>query len=352
MATRQQPRVPTASTSSQPAQQLTPARIFSTLNAFKQSQALKAAIELELFTAIGEGNDTAAKLALRLQASERGCRILCDFLTVDGFLTKSGEHYALTPESALFLDRKSPAYIGSVTGFLLHPTITVKYDNLAACVKSGGSVSEDNDLDPDHPIWQEFARNMAPMMRMPAQAVAELVLALRPDARRVLDIAAGHGLYGITVAQKSAEVEVTAVDWKGVLNVALENAQHAGVVGRYHALPGSAFDVEFGTGYEVALVTGFVHHFDAETNTALLRKVRNALAPRGLIAVLEFVPNEDRISPPEPAQFALTMLGATPSGDVYTFSEFEEMFERAELLEPTLHELPLPMLRLVTGHIE
>ena len=85
----------------------TPVLFFDTVNAFVRTEAIKAAIELDLFTAIAQAAQTPADLALRCKAAERGVRILCDYLTVVGMLTKSGGRYALTPESATFLDRRT-----------------------------------------------------------------------------------------------------------------------------------------------------------------------------------------------------------------------------------------------------
>src|SRR5712692_11559838 len=98
-------------------QQPSPALFFETINAYQRTAALKAAIELELFTAIGEGNTTAPAAARRCSTAERGMRILCDYLTVIGFLTKTGNEYRLTPDSAMFLDRRSPAYLGGAITF-------------------------------------------------------------------------------------------------------------------------------------------------------------------------------------------------------------------------------------------
>src|SRR5436309_1976957 len=91
------------------------------LNAYQQTASLKAAIELDLFTAIAEGSRTAQKLSERCSASERGMRILCDYLVVHGLLTKEGGSYGLNPTSATFLDRRSPAYMGTVAQFLGSP---------------------------------------------------------------------------------------------------------------------------------------------------------------------------------------------------------------------------------------
>ncbi|MDQ3756058.1 MAG: methyltransferase type 12, partial [Acidobacteriota bacterium] len=103
------------------AAQPTPERILQTLTAYQQSAALKAAIELDVFTAIAEGDDTTDKLAARCQAAERGVRILCDGLTALQFLEKADGRYRLTLESELFLDRRSPAYVGGVSGFVSRP---------------------------------------------------------------------------------------------------------------------------------------------------------------------------------------------------------------------------------------
>src|SRR5438876_6195664 len=71
--------------------------VFDTLFAYQRSAALKTALDLDLFTAIDEGAQTAAALSKRCGASERGARILCDYLTTLGCLSKSGETYRLTP---------------------------------------------------------------------------------------------------------------------------------------------------------------------------------------------------------------------------------------------------------------
>jgi SAM-dependent methyltransferase len=123
------------------------------------------------------------------------------------------------------------------------------------------------------------------------------------------------------------------------LAVAQENAEAAGVAGRFHKLPGSAFDVDFGSGYDVVLLTNFLHHFDVPTCESLLRKVHRALNPGGRVVTLEFVPNEDRVTPPLSASFSLQMLAGTPSGDAYTFSELDGMFRRAGFSRSEIHSL-------------
>lgn len=332
-------------------QQPTPQLFFQTVNAYQRTEALKAAVELEVFTAIGEDKKTAVEIAERTGASERGMRILCDFLCLMGFLTKDGSNYKLTPESAIFLNKSSPAYLGGSLEFLLSPMLTDGFKNLTGAVRKGGTVvSEEGTISPEHPIWVKFARAMTGIMAMPAQLMANLVDGKADRKLRLLDIAAGHGLYGIAFAKRNPQIEVVAVDWPNVLEVARENASQAGIADRYQTIGGSAFDVDYGTGYDLVLLTNFLHHFDPPTCETLLRKVHAALADDGRAVILEFVPNEDRISPPETAGFSLVMLGTTPAGDAYTFPELERMCSAAGFARSEIHQLPPSTQQVVISH--
>lgn len=323
---------------------------FETAHAFHRTAALKTAIELDVFTAISGGTDAPQTLARRCKASERGMRILCDYLTVIGFLTKTGARYALTQDSAAFLDKRSPGYVGTALEFLHAPAQVDAFRDLTAVVRKGGTMMPDEGVvAPDHPVWIQFARAMAPLMRLPAESLANLLVAGSTEEWKVLDIAAGHGLYGIAVAKLNPNATVIALDWAGVLTVAEENACAAGVADRFDSIPGSAFTVDYGTGYDLALLTNFLHHFDAATCEALLAKVYAALKPGGRAAILEFIPNEDRISPPVPAQFSLMMLATTPSGDAYTFSQYQEILRHVGFANSELHDLPPTYFRTIVA---
>jgi ubiquinone/menaquinone biosynthesis C-methylase UbiE len=331
--------------------QPSPQLFFQAINAYQQTEALKAAIELEIFTAIGEGNTTAAEIAKRCKAAERGVRVLCDFLCIMGFLSKEGNRYGLTQDSAIFLDKRSPAYLGGATEFISSTKLMEGFKDLAAVVRRGGTLMDDGGtVAPDNPIWVKFARGMAAMMALPAQLTAQLIDPAADQKLKILDIAAGHGLYGIAFAEKNPQASVVALDWANVLEVAKENAAAKGVADRYSTIPGSAFDVDYGEGYDLVLLTNFLHHFDPATNEKLLRKVHAALAPGGRAVTLEFVPNEDRISPPETAGFSLMMLGSTPSGDAYTFGELERMFANAGFSRSEIHQLPPSIQQVVISH--
>jgi ubiquinone/menaquinone biosynthesis C-methylase UbiE len=308
-----------------------PAAIFDVARGHQLPYILRAGVELGVFTAIAQGSHTAADIAKACKASERGIRILCDSLTVMGLLTKAGNSYSLTPDSAFFLDSRSPAYLGKALKFLLHHKHLDNLEKLTETVRRGGAPGDEETFAAEDPIWVDFARGMAPLMVPAAQAMAQMLQpALAGKAvPRILDIAAGHGTFGITMAKQIPKAEVYAVDWANVLEVARQNARAQGVGDRLHLLPGSAFAIDFGNGYDAALVTNFLHHFDAPTNESLLKKVRDSLNPGGQLIILEFVPNEDRVTPPQAAIFSMTMLSNTPRGDAYTFAELAAMCRNA-----------------------
>jgi 2-polyprenyl-3-methyl-5-hydroxy-6-metoxy-1,4-benzoquinol methylase len=327
-----------------------PARIFRTLTAFHETAALKAGIELELFTAIAEGHATVGDLAKRIGASEKGTRVLCDSLVVMEFLTKQDGRYGLAKDTAVFLDKRSPAYLGASSEFLVDESQrTGAYELLTEAVRKGGAAfSEEGTVSRENPVWLTFARTMAPIMAPAAQLLAGRVGG-GSGPLSVLDIAAGHGLFGIAFASRNPQAIVTGVDWKFVLDAALENATAAGVIDRYRTIPGSAFEVDFGGPYDVTLLTNFLHHFDEDTCVGLLTRLHAATKPGGTVAILEFVPNADRVTPPWDALFALIMLASTGHGDAYTFDDLARMCRKAGYEDAELITLdPLPQ-RVVTA---
>lgn len=326
----------------------TPEVFFDMAFAYERSAALRAAVELDLFTAIGEGADAVGPLAKRCAGSERGVRILCDFLTINGLLTKTGDRYLLTPASAAFLTKSSPAYMGTTLGFLASPDLVRNFDRLAETIRRGTMPPKESTVaGEEQQLWITFAEAMVPMMMPAAIGIADVLQIEAAGPVKVLDIAAGHGMFGVTLAQRNPQAEIVAVDWAGVLTVATANAKRAGVQDRYRTKPGDAFTVDYGDGYDIVLLTNFLHHFDLPTCSGLLRKVAAALKPGGRAVILEFVPNPDRVSPPMAAGFSLMMLATTPAGDAYTLAEIEEMAAAAGLSGLSAHSLPTPQTVVV-----
>ena len=327
------------------------AAVFQSLTAYQQTAAMKAAIDLNVFTAIGQGATTPAALAKETGASARGLRMLCDRLVVDRFLTKQGDDYGLSPTASMFLDQRSGAYVGGAIAFLTNPTIVEAFATLTGAVRRGGTaLDHQGTVAPDASVWVDFARAMKGLAGFTAELVGNLLEVDTVDRPwKVLDIAAGHGMFGVTLARRNPRVQVVALDWSAVLAVAQENARAAGVEDRVQLLPGDAFKTDFGRGYDLVLVPNFLHHFDAPTCEQFLRKVHAALAPGGRVVIPEFVPNDDRVTPPDAATFALVMLATTPAGDAFTYAEYDAMLRNAGFARSTLHDLPMSPQRVIVA---
>jgi len=324
-----------------PIQPPAPTRFLQALSGHQQTAAIKCAVDLGLFTAIAAGHNTAAALSEHCHASSKGVRVLCDYLSVHQFLTKDNTHYGLTPDSAVFLDRRSPAYLGGITAMLAGPTVKEAFHDLTPVVRKGGTVlnGEGGTMSRENPIWRDFARSMVAMMMPPANWIAGLLKANEGAPVKVLDLAAGHGLFGITIARANPNASIHAVDWPSVLDIAREHAVSAGVADRWHTIEGSAFEVEFGGDYDVVLITNFHHHFNPSVIETLMRKVHGALKPDGVAVTLEFVPNDDRVTPPDAATFAMIMLATTAEGDAYTFAEYDQMYRNCGFTRNEIHRL-------------
>jgi hypothetical protein len=132
------------------------------LQAHQRTAALKAAIDPDVFRAIGDGPGDVASIARHASASERGIRILCDFLTISGVLAKEDGRYRHTPASAAFLDPRSPSCLASIAQFLSNQAMREPYEHLAEIVRTGRTILPgDGSVEPENPIWVQFAETMA-----------------------------------------------------------------------------------------------------------------------------------------------------------------------------------------------
>jgi ubiquinone/menaquinone biosynthesis C-methylase UbiE len=309
-----------------------PNRVIASLAAFQLSAALRSAIELDFFVAIADGHRTAEALAAHCKVEARGARILADYLVMNGFLTKQGLVYDLSMEARYYLDRRSPRYLGKPVDFLQAPFIWGQFRRLTECVRDGGARAQDNALQPDHEMWVTFARAMTRQMAGEAEHIPGVVKQLlnrrEPEPLKILDVAAGDGMFGLAFAKEDRACRVVAVDWPQVLAVTKENVAAAGVAEQYTMIAGDIRQVDIGRGYDVVLIPNLIHHLDRGSNVAMLKKVRGAMKPGGLVAIVEFAPNDDRISPPF-AAFAIFLLATTPAGDTYTVTEINAMCAEA-----------------------
>jgi SAM-dependent methyltransferase len=230
----------------------------------------------------------------------------------------------------LYLTKASPAYFGSAVKFLASDSTVAAFCRLRQTVERGTACAPDG-ASPDFVEldWVEYARSMAPLAEPTAQFAANALAKDSAGPIQVLDLGAGHGLYGLAIATQNSAAHIFALDAPRVLEIAIDNARQAGVDGRFHPIPGNAFETEFGGPYDIILAANLAHHFDEAANVRLFRKARAALKPAGRMVLIEWVPNADRVSPSPDAAFALTVLATSARGAIYSLKEYSQMLRAA-----------------------
>jgi 3-hydroxy-5-methyl-1-naphthoate 3-O-methyltransferase len=306
----------------------TPERLLRTMWDYAPPLIVGAAVRLGVFDLLASGPQTAAQLCQRSGASERGLRSLLNGLAGLGFLSKDGpDVYRLTPESDAFLVKGKPGYLGGMFGH--QQDLIPSWLHLAETVRSGKPVNSLNQEE-GATFFKELVGSLFSMNLPAAQALGKLLVtdgAAQP--LKILDLAAGSGVWGIGVAQASPGATVTAVDWPQVIETTRSFAQQAGMAERFHYIGGDLNAVDFGSGYDVATLGHILHSEGERRSRSLLRKTFSALAPGGIIAIAEFLVDDDRSGPPMGVIFGLNMLLRTEEGDTYSSAEIGAWLQEA-----------------------
>jgi SAM-dependent methyltransferase len=320
-------------------------RTMGLLQAYMGSAAMKAGLDLEVFTHISHGATTPEELAAAKKTTPRAMRILCDALVAYGVLNKSAGHYSLPPASAMLLVKGSPAYMGGMSKIMANPLMWESAAKLTEIVKAGHSLLGNQGAEAtDNPFWQEFSRASRQMAAMTGPIVAEAAADLFGPSGpgKILDIACGSGMYGFSALKRFAGARLVSLDWANVLKLAEPTAAQMGLKDRVEFRPGDIFNDDLGKDYDLVLGVNIYHHFSAEKCTELTRRLHAATAPGGALMVVDFVPDEGREHDRFALNFALTMLIWTQEGDTYTFPEYRRMLETAGYRDVVLKTIAGP----------
>jgi ubiquinone/menaquinone biosynthesis C-methylase UbiE len=317
---------------------MNPDPIFRVLLGYRAAAVVRAAIELDCFTAIAEGASTASTMAKSRGGTERSVRILLDAVAVAApkLLKKKGKGYALTPVSRRFLVRSSPAYIGQLMPLYGHRRMWDGFFDLPAAVKAGRSVMEKDAHSADQEFWEDFARATARDAERKADRMVKL-LGKTPGPARILDLACGSGMYGATFARRIPGSTLTLFDQANVL---AQTRKLVEVPATY--VEGDLFRTDFGGPYDLVLASHVFHHFNPADCRALMAKMHAALAPGGRLVIQEFIPDERRTTNEQAVMFAVTMLVWTREGDAYCRSDYEKWLKQAGFRKVTFHPQPEP----------
>ena len=321
---------------------VTPERIMQFAWSYVPTLVLEAAIHHRVFDVLDGGPKTLKETAEATGASERGLRAVMNTLVGLNFLAKTDGLYALTPESEAFLVSTKPSFQG---GILRHTSgqLIPKWLYLNEVVATGKPAAAVNQEGSGTDFFQKLVADIFPMSYPSAQVLAKhLGLDGSESEVKVLDLAAGSGVWGIALAQSSEKVTVTAVDWVDVLPATEKMVARFGLTDRFTFVSGDLQTADFGSGHNVATLGHILHSEGEARSRSLLRKTFEALAPGGTIAIAEFLVNEDRTGPVVSLFFATNMLVNTDDGDTYSFEEISEWLTEAGFTNARLVEVPGP----------
>ncbi len=334
---------PASSMKKSKTKKLTPERLQQFGFAYAPPLIISAAVNNRVFDALQSGAKTVDQVKKETGASQRGLRAIMDAL-VGLELLKKDRHakYSLTPESQAFLVSDNP---GTLAGFFrsILPVMISRWLQLTDIVRDGRPAVAVNQETEGTEFFSQLVETIIPMSYPSAQKLADhLNIAKANDETHVIDLAAGSGIWGIALAQKSPRLRVTAVDWAGMIPTTKRVTAGFGVRDRFDFIKGDLLEATFGQGYDVATLGHILHSEGEERSRQLIKKAFLALKSGGTIAIAEWLVNDDRTKPLPSLMFSVQMLVNTEKGDTFSFNEIKDWLEEAGFEKVRKLEAPGP----------
>jgi predicted O-methyltransferase YrrM len=305
------------------------------LRAFQESRALLTALELDLFTAVGDGAGTA-DVTVMLHTDPRATEMLLNALVSLGLLSKQEGVFRNSPVATRYFtagsgDNARPALLH--TAHLWH-----RWSTLTDCVRAGTAVAHDEIEDRSQDWTEAF---IAAMHRNASERAPLVVRAVgAQNVRRMLDVGGGSGAYSIAFAQANSALRGDILDLATVEPIARRHIQEAGVADRVNVRVGDLRSDSLGEGYDLVFVSAICHMLSPEENLDLLRRCREALLPGGRIVIQDFILEADKTAPRFAALFALNMLVGTRGGSTYSEPEYAAWLGEAGFWDIRYARLP------------
>ena len=293
-----------------------------------KATALRAALELDVFTVIARGNSNLKRIAAATNCSERGMRILLDALCPLGLLRKSHNEYSLTPPSEAFLVRGNPTYYGD---WCLKTRIAWEVrGEIIKGIKTGKAVGF-NALQPDSAeVWvSKIAPSLLTWEREAAKARKMWEQVDLQSCFSILDVACGNGVKSFTLAHDNPYVRVTAFDFEEVLTVTVKVAEAMGVQERVTFVSGDIRHSDFGTEeFDIVLFGLILFFFNPVEVADILRRAYEALKPGRLVVIHAPIADEERCNTEAALMLDLHLFMFMEESTVYTFSEYKTLLEK------------------------
>jgi SAM-dependent methyltransferase len=294
------------------------------VSAYRLPRVLLAALELGLFTVVGDRRWTIAALAKEMTVSERGLSILCRNLAMAGLLQKQGERYANSRLGASVLNAHHPNYRGSYLELMKDHW--ADWSRLPESIRSGLPIDHAMPDDPEYRRRFTWAMHHRTLETAPATASQ---LNLR-RAKTLLDLGGGPGTYAMAFLAKNPQLQATVCDREAALEVAREIAASHRTRRRLAFLPlDFATDPILGT-YDVIWYSNVLHIYSPAANQAIFRRALAALNPGGRLIIQDaFLHGREGLFPEEASLFAVSMLLFTKEGNTYSVADTTRWLQAA-----------------------
>jgi SAM-dependent methyltransferase len=316
-------------------------RIVEMASAFYESAILFAASDLGIFRKLAElGQADMETVASSCGLDRRGGRILLDACVALDLLEKKDGRYRNSPEAAIFLVPGSPADLSGAIRY--NRDVYGAWGRLKEMALTGEPVER-----PESHLGEDRERTRTFVMAMHGRALgigrAVVPFLELPGRKRVLDVGGGPGTYSVMIAQAGPGVECVVIDLPGVVEIADELIGQAGLAGRVKTLAGDYHSVPFPAANDAVLFFGVLHQESPESIRGLLRRAYKALAPGGLVYVLDMMTDAGRTQPRFSALFSVNMALTTENGWVFSDEDLAGWLADAGFRDFSTRPLAPPM---------
>jgi ubiquinone/menaquinone biosynthesis C-methylase UbiE len=310
------------------AQDLSPRPLMRILGDFANSQILDASIEYDFFTFIHKGCQTAEEVAQQAGTDTRATRIVLDSLPALGLLEKRAGKYFLTPTADVFLVKGKPTYVGDFRHVAL--ALWDGMANLKESLKTGKPLSR-LDTGAELQVWEKLVLGIIVIAEPAAKAMCDLLkIGSERKGAKVLDIAGGSSIFGMTILARDPSAQVTQLDWPNVNAVAKKLNRERGLDGKIRFIDGEHHTAPIESDhYDLVLASNFCRFESPAGNQELFTKAYSALKSGGIFVVNDFVPNEERTEPTFALRFSVYTLTHTPEGECWTLSQYSNWLKKA-----------------------
>ncbi|MGH7824366.1 MAG: methyltransferase [Candidatus Binatia bacterium] len=319
-----------------PQQELSFRPLMRILGDFGNSQILDASLEYDFFTLIHKGFQTAEEIAREAGTDPRATRIVLDSLLALALIEKRDGRYNLPPISDTFLVRGKPSYIGDFRYVAL--ALWDGMAHLKESLKTGRPLSR-MDTGAELQVWEKLIIGIIPIAEPAARALCDICgVGTKRRGLRVLDIAGGSSIFGMTILSRDPSAQVTQLDWPNVNAVAKKLNKERGLEGKIRFIDGEHHSAAVEQNhYDLVLASNFCRFESPKGNQELFAKAFSALKSGGRFVVNDFVPNEERTGPTFALRFSVYTLTHTPAGECWTLTQYSNWLKAAGFSSITTH---------------